>query len=269
MVMLNGVVMPARVGNKPVALIVLPTLLICLLCAGCMSSHKPQSAAGGKPEKHLALNPAPSQRLAVIATTRGPNDPHDFDLSLLIPAGSRLRQLWFVHGGHAPDQVLVEWVRTTTVSLYGYEFSDAVSWGMTLWTQTPPRRADYQAPWKGVAIPLLRLAPGAPNMRVAVADVTSDGHPDVLVEQYPHTNHDCGPHQVVATLGHGRSWRIFRADLCETPLRGSRGLLALDRPYYTDGDSVCCPRKVEKVRLRWNGRRFVTASDRIVPARGS
>jgi hypothetical protein len=202
--------------------------------------------------------------LSFVARTRGPNDPHDFDLSLLIPAGSRLRQAWFIHGGHLPDQVLVEWIRSKTVSLYGYRFSDTVRWGLTLWTQTPFTPADYQAPWKGVAIPLLGLAPGAPNMRVALGDVTSDGHPDVLVEQYPHTNHGCGPHEVVATLAHGRSWRIFRANLCETTLRGSRGLLALDLPYYVDGDSVCCWSKIEKVRLRWNGLRFVKAFDRIV-----
>jgi hypothetical protein len=52
-------------------------------------------------------------------------------------------------------------------------------------------------------------------------------------------------------------------------LRGSRGLLALDLPYYVDGDSVCCWSKVEKVRLRWNGHRFVRAYDRIVPARAT
>jgi hypothetical protein len=165
--------------------------------------------------------------------------------------------------------VLVEWVRSNTVSLYGDDFSDSVQWGLTLWTQTPPTPADYQAPWKGVAIPLAKLAPGAPNMRVALADVTSDGHPDVLVEQYPHTNHGCGPHEVVATLADGRSWRIFRTELCETTLRGNSGLLALDLPYYVDGDSVCCWSKVEKVRLRWNAHRFVKAYDRIVRARAS
>jgi hypothetical protein len=57
------------------------------------------------------------------------------------------------------DQVLVEWVRSKSVSLYGGDFSDSVRWGLTLWTQTPFTPADCQAPWKGVAIPLLRLAP--------------------------------------------------------------------------------------------------------------
>jgi hypothetical protein len=226
-------------------------------------THRAHKAASNG-ERHLPLRPGRPKRLSFVARTRGPNDPHDFDLSLLIPAGSRLRQAWFIHGGHLPDQVLVEWIRSETVSLYGYRFSDAVRWGLTLWTQTPFTPANYQAPWKGVAIPLLGLAPGAPNMRVALGDVTSDGHPDVLVEQYPHTNHGCGPHEVVATLAHGRSWRIFRANLCETTLRGSRGLLALNLPYYVDGDSVCCWSKIEKVRLRWNGLRFVKAFDRIV-----
>jgi hypothetical protein len=261
--------MSARVASKPVALIFSLMLLIGLVGGGCSSSRKPGSTTGGKPEKHLALDLGRPERLATVAATLGPNDPHDFDLSLLVPKGSRLRQIWFIHGGHATDQVLAEWIRSKNASLYGEEFSDAVRWGLTLWTQTPRRPANYQAPWKGVAIPILRLSPGAPNIRVALADVTSDGHPEVLFEQYPHTNHACGPHQVVATLNHGRSWRIFRADLCETPLRGSHGLLALDRPYYTDGDSVCCPSKIEKVRLRWDGHRFVTVSDRIVRARGS
>ena len=245
-------------------------LIVCLLAgfgtAGCSGSGKQHRAASQKESKHLTVESAPPRRLPVIATTRGPNDPHDFDLALLIPHGSRLRQVWFIHGGRQPDQVLVEWIRSRAVSLYGYEFSDTVRWGLTLWTQTPRAPANYQAPWKGVRIPLLTLAPGAPNTRVSFADVTSDGHPDALVEQYPHTNHGCGPHQVVATTS-GVTWRIFRAELCETPLHGSRGMLALDLPYYLDGDSVCCWSKVEKLRLRWNGQRYVPVSDRISDVR--
>jgi hypothetical protein len=67
------------------------------------------------------------------------------------------------------------------------------------------------------------------TLRVAVADIIHDRHPDVLVEQYPHTNHGCGPHEVVATLAGGRTVQTFRdATLCETTLRGVDGLLALD-----------------------------------------
>jgi hypothetical protein len=198
-----------------------------------------------------------------VSTVRGPNDPHDFDLSMLIPRHTRLRQVWFIHGGRKPDQMLVEWLHSTTFSLYGSRLADSVRWGLTLWTQTPLRRADFQAPWKGVAVPLLRLAPGSPNLRVATADVTGDRHPDVLVEQYPHTNHGCGPHEVVATLAHGKTWRIFDTWLCETDLAAAHGLLKLDMPYYLPGDSVCCPSKTERLRLRWNGVRYVTASLRI------
>jgi hypothetical protein len=205
-------------------------------------------------------------RLPVTARTRGPNDPHDFDLSLLIPRGARLRQVWFVHGGRQANEVLVEWIRTRAASIYAQDFPRDVRWGLTLWTQTP-RRIDFQAPWKGVAIPVLRAPPAAQLLRVALADVTGDRHPDVLVEQYPYTNHGCGPHRVFATLAHGVTWRIFSRWLCETTLRGSDGLLALDLPYYEPGDSVCCWSKVEKLRPRWNGRRYVTAPDRVVRAR--
>lgn len=220
-----------------------------------------RSAADDRTERATVKSGA-AERLPVVAETRGPADPHEFDLSLLVPRGARLRQIWVLHGGRRPDDMLIEWVRSTTVSLYGEAFRDTVRWGLTLWTQTPRSRG-YQAPWKGFAVPLLTLAPGAPGLRVAVADVTSDGHPDVLVEQYPHTNHGCGPHQAVARLARG-TWQLFRASLCETTLRGVEGLLALDLPLYEPGDSVCCPSKVEKRRLRWNGHRYVIASSRIV-----
>jgi hypothetical protein len=226
------------------------------------------AGAARTPARYLTVHPGRAVRLPVIARTRGPTTPHDFDLSLLIPPHTRLRQVWFLHGGRRADQVLVEWVQRGVVSLYAYRFPDTVRWGLTLWTQRPRTGPDYYAPWQGVALPLVRhLAPGAPNLDLAFADVTSDGHPDVLLAQYPHTNHDCGPHRVFATLAQGRTWRIFSSWLCETPLRGSRGLLALDLPYYQPGDSVCCWSKVERVRLRWNERRYVKASDRIVRSR--
>src|SRR5207237_9816259 len=95
------------------------------------------SGASGDVLKRPRVRSAAPVQLRVVARVRGPNDPHDFDLSLLVPRRARLRQVWFLHGGRQPDQVLVEWVRSTRVSLYGGAFPDTVAWGLTLWTQSP------------------------------------------------------------------------------------------------------------------------------------
>src|SRR5436190_6435765 len=121
---------------------------------------------------HSPVRLTPPSRLTVVARTRGPNDPHDFDLSMLIPHGARLRQLWYIHGGRQPDQVLVEWIRHVAPALYGDSLPDRVAWGLTLWTQSPRAPDNYQAPWIGVAVPLVHVPPGAPFLRVALADVT-------------------------------------------------------------------------------------------------
>ncbi len=206
------------------------------------------------------------KHLPVVARTLGPDDPHEFDLSQLIPRRTRLRQVWYLHGGQRPDQVLVEWVKAQRISLYG-DFPDDVQWGLTLWTRSsgPP---NFQTQWRDVAVPLTKVAPGPATLRVSLADVTGDHHPDVLVEQYLHTNHGCGPHEVVATLGGGGTWRVFGPnEMCETTLRGTHGMLALDLPVYSRSDSVCCWSHVRQLRLQWTGRRYVVASNRVVPAR--
>ena len=234
--------------------------LLSVVGAGCGAGV---SAPGA--DKPLTVKSPPPKRLPVTQRAIGPPDAHDFDLSLLVPHGARLRQLWYLRGRRAGSQVLVEWIRSRRASLYSSAFPDGVRWGLTLWTQAPRRPADFQSPWQGVALPLVRYPPGSPNLRVGFADVTSDRQPDVLLEQDPGTNHGCGPHTVVATLAHRQVWRLFRSWLCETTLHGDRGLLALDLPYYVGHDSVCCWSKVERRRLHWNGRRYVVASDRIVP----
>jgi hypothetical protein len=210
------------------------------------------------------VHSGPPLRLPVVAATLGPNDPHDFDLSQLIPREARLRQLWYVHGGAKPDQLLVEWIRTSTVSLYGQDLPRNVRWGLTLWTQTPFRPNNFQSPWKGVALPLIKWPPGAPSLQIRFADVTGDRHPDVLYQQWPGTNHGCGPHQIVATLGGGQVWRVFNAaPLCETEMYGLHGLLALDLPLWGPRDSVCCWSRVQKARLRWTGTRWIVVSARV------
>ena len=93
--------------------------------------------------------------------------------------------------------------------------------------------------------------------------MTGDGRADLLFEQDPGTNHGCGPHQVFATSPNGLTTRVFSAYLCETPLGGDHGLLALDMPYYLRNNAMCCPSLFEYLRLRWNGRRYVRTSLRI------
>lgn len=232
-----------------------------MLAAACGASEVRDA---GRPPP---IRSAPPMRLETAFAARGPTTPRDFDLGLLVPGGARVRRVWFLHGGRVRDQVLVEWVRSRRASLYAQDFPERVRWGLTLWTQTPPSTPNFWAPWTGVAIPLARVPPGAPYTGVALADVTSDGHPDVLLEQYPHTNHGCGPHVVIATLRNRGTWRLFQSWLCETTLRGERGLLALDLPRYGPGDGVCCWSKELALRLRWNGRRYVTVSARLVRVR--
>jgi hypothetical protein len=216
----------------------------------------------------VGVQAGPPLRLHPVARTLGPNDPHDFDLSQLIPRRSRLRQVWYLHGGREPDQVLVEWIQTPKVSLYGDELPSSVRWGLTLWTQAPLRANDFQAPWRGTPLPLIKWPPGAPGLQVRFADVTGDGHPDVLYEQWPGTNHGCGPHQIVATLGGGQVWRVFNASpMCETSMYGVRGLLGVDLPLWGPHDSMCCWSRVQKVRMRWTGRRYALVSARVVRVR--
>src|SRR5262249_29381844 len=131
-------------------------------------------------------------------------------------------------------------------------------WGLMLWSFTG---AGITARWQAVEIPVIQWAPPDPQMlQIGFADVTGDGRADLLFEQDPITNHGCGPHRVFSTSPRGVTTLVFSSYLCETPLRSDRGLLTLDMPDYIRGDAMCCASFREKLRLRWDGRRFVQDS---------
>ena len=107
----------------------------------------------------------------------------------------------------------------------------------------------------------LRLRSGCEGVYVAprFADVTGDGHRDVLLPQFYAANHMCGTYRVIATV-RGRTRQIFQRSLCETYVRPWRGGLRLDQSVWY-GD------RAQHLVLRWNGRRFVTRARRPPPSR--
>jgi hypothetical protein len=198
--------------------------------------------AAAKQRKPLVIHTAPPTHLPVVRTLRGDDDPHAFDLSRLAPRRSRVEQVWFAPSRKLHRQLLVEWTERHKHFRYGHMYPEPFRWGLVLWTETSAVR------WQAANIPIVRWAPPDSSMlRIAFADVTGDGRPDLLFEQDPMTNHGCGPHQIFAT----------------TVLGGDHGLLALDMPYYLRNNAMCCPSFYEHLRLRWNGQRYVRASLRI------
>src|SRR5438045_1227729 len=59
--------------------------------------------------------------LCDLGSRRAPSDPHLLDLAALIPRG-RVRQVWILHGGRRPDQVMVEWVAQRRPATYVDDF---------------------------------------------------------------------------------------------------------------------------------------------------
>jgi hypothetical protein len=211
--------------------------------------------ASAKLPKPIVIRSDQAQRLPVVRTFETPFHVHDFDLSQLIPRGSRVERVWYPTAKKNHEQVLVEWIDPHRYYPVGKN-GRTPSWGLRLWSETGRR---YQA----VDLPIQRADGNSGEIRVALADVTGDGRPDVLFEQYPGTNHACGPHQVFTTSPRGVTTRAFSHYLCETGLFGDHGLLALNMPYYVHNDSMCCASFRENLRLRWDGRRFVQDSVRV------
>ena len=227
------------------------TLAIAGAAAGIAVYAWPATA---KPLKPLVIRSAAARRLPVIGTLRGVYYPQDFDLSQLIPRGSRINRVWYSPARKHHQQVLVEWTDRDRYIRWGHLRQRIARWGLTLWSSAGPG-------WRAVRIPVIEFpGPSPADIHIAFADVTGDGRADLLFEQDPGTNHGCGPHRIFTTSASGVTTQAFSSYLCETILHGDHGLLALDMPYYLHNDSMCCATYHEHLRLRWNGRQYVTAS---------
>src|SRR5207248_2484318 len=137
------------------------------------------------------------------------------------------------------------WVAQRRAAEYVDDFQRNVPWGLAIWIRVGSRN-NGQALWRGATVPTLRWPPGVPDLDVAFGDVTEDGHPDLLLAQYPGTNHACGPRQVIAAVPGDQQWRVFGATgMCESWITAAHGLLKVAEPIYRKGSGVCCPSKTK------------------------
>ena len=153
-----------------------------------------------------------------------------------------------------PGQVLVEWHRVERIAPKGggerYK-APYTLWRLVLWTRLERWRPLYV---------IAGVEALSPIDHVRFADLTHDGHPDLLVSDVQ-GNHGSGPYRIVATHT-GRPRTILAGYWTESSWEVSRGVLTINEPR--GGQSVCCPEFRAFLTYRWNSRRLVLAHTRVV-----
>jgi hypothetical protein len=221
---------------------------------------------------------APPQRVPPLRPLAdAPADPRDIDLALLVPPSGRLDHVWYVPRGRSVSEVVVGWsyrgdaVRSAPVPTR--------RWALTVWR--PDRFAAASARWTPQTIvhdsPFSLL-----STSVRLADVTHDGHADLLVTiECDSCNHAVAVASVWADVrgrmrhiyGKGSlagdkdgRLRVHGRPIAETAWGAWHGLVWFDEPR--GGTSVCCPAYRLQTFLRWDGRRWHVVERRRVSSGG-
>lgn len=195
----------------------------------------------------------------------GSFDPHSLDLASLIPRGSAIDGVWFVPAGRKRPQIAIVWRRRSgPVDSYG----GGLRFSLTIWNPEGKPR------WGSVRWVEHRLVRASPfSIGVRLADVTHDGHADLLVDIAPPGGGNNGAEwvSVFATFGrHVR--RILGAcgdtkygRVCGRGVDGDwgthGGLLWFDEPR--GGSAACCPDYYVRYTLRWSRRGWRTRITRL------
>lgn len=199
----------------------------------------------------------------------GTAEPHDLDLAALVPAGAVVDHVWFVPAGTGRPQLAV-----------ASRLPHAGSWQLTLWN--PEGRSGPRVRWVPHA-----LIPRSPwpiadwfgRSAVRLADVTGDGHDDLLVSVgIAGSNHVSTVVAVYASSGStvrriygGARWddgkdpragSVRGREMTETAWGARNGRLWFDEPR--GGTSVCCPAFRLRYELRWSGRGWRPVDARLV-----
>jgi hypothetical protein len=209
-----------------------------------------------------------------LAAVTGTADPHDLDLSRLVARGGVIDHVWFVPAGRARAQLVVAWQRGSVRGTPTRGYVDNRRYHLTLWD--PQKTAlDWQRKWMPHALVTdspFPISDYSGRSAVRLADVTGDGHADLLVTiGCAGCNHGVSAVSVVATLGshvqriYGRGFMTTKDPqagvhgrvLVESRWGARRGLLWFDLPYrsYFSGVRVV-------TFLRWTHNRWRTVSTR-------
>jgi hypothetical protein len=184
--------------------------------------------------------------------------------SRLVPAGGKIEHVWRVPPGTGVAEVVVGWSRRGCRLFKGSPAGRC--YALTVW-----RHGDHTTLFGHSPFP---FQPSS----VRTADVTGDGHRDLLVTiECNVCNHAAATAAVFADQN-GRMRLIYGSRLYEwspgigTPGRSivetawgaRRGLVWFDVPHYGPQSSMCCPDYRIQTFLRWAGSRWQVSRSRKV-----
>jgi hypothetical protein len=195
----------------------------------------------------------------------GSPDPRELELSDLVPAAARIVHVWYVPGGSTVPEVVVGW------SYHGRHANSVPSdrrYALTVWH--PKNVSPGSARWRPKT--LFRGSPFPLGWRsVRTADVTRDGHPDLLITvECDLCNHGTAAASVYANVGKamrriygegfldaskgGRPVGVRGREISETAWGAWHGLVWFDEPR--GGEAVCCPDYRLQTFLSWKRGRW-------------
>jgi hypothetical protein len=216
------------------------TLCLAALAAGC---------AGSQPAARRESSLQPARAVPSTHSVVGPQDPRELDLADLVPHAGRLDHVWYVPAGRGVPEVVVGW------SYRGRHVPSTLSdtrYALTVWH--PDHLTPGSARWNPQT-----LFAGSPfpfaGTSVRTADVTGDGHRDLLVTVLCNgCNHATASASVYADA-RGAIRRIYGEGfldgskgehvgvhgrvISETAWGAWHGLVWFDEPR--GGTAVCCP----------------------------
>jgi len=202
----------------------------------------------------------------------GPPHARDVDLNDLVPEQGRVDAVWYVPAGRGRGEIAISWHYAAPRAVRGWPFRRR--YALTLWHPEHVRAA--LASWTPHT--LIRASPfPIVGRAVRLADVTGDGHDDLLVTvECSDCNHATAAVSIYATFG-DKAHRIYGSGvltggssdvavhgrvISETAWGARRGIVWFDEPR--GGTAVCCPAYRLQTFMRWRRTGWRVVAQRMV-----